>query len=73
MICQFCHGTGRRINPRRQALQTYDGLHFPNSGLEPLFIACDKCHGGVASCCDAAGAQGSDRLELDDEDWDLVG
>jgi len=56
MICPWCHGSGKRLNPRLHKEQIRDGMRVLGPWGEPLLVPCEECLGGVASCCDAAGA-----------------
>jgi len=54
MICGFCHGTGKRLNPRLRQEPTYDGgVQMRGPWGEPLLVPCTECLNGVASCCEA--------------------
>ena len=58
MICEACHGTGRRLNPALTVHSTMTGGWVENPHGLPLLVPCDECGGsGVAHCCDGLRAQ----------------
>lgn len=71
MICETCHGQGKRLNPASLCEPSslfitanhYSGGHVANPDNLPLLVPCDECQGsGVAHCCEGLRAQpGEDR------------
>jgi hypothetical protein len=61
MICEVCHGTGKRLNPALSLDRSpLAGLRGNPKGL-PLLVPCEDCGGsGVAHCCDGLRAQPED-------------
>jgi hypothetical protein len=59
MICEACHGTGRRLNP----VLSVDGdgpygIRIKNPDRLRLLVPCDECGGsGFAHCCEGEQAQ----------------
>lgn len=59
MICETCHGQGKRLNPALFITANhYSGGYVANPDHLPLLVPCDECGGsGVAHCCDGLRAQ----------------
>ena len=59
MICETCHGQGKRLNPALAVFASHaHGSRVHNPDHLPMLVTCDECNGsGVAHCCDGLVAQ----------------
>lgn len=65
MRCETCSGTGRKKRSVKEIMQLMEVVYDTRTII--VEWPCPDCIGGIASCCDVAGANYSSKSKESDD------